>query len=47
MPNLRLLRGTADALPFAARSFDLVISINTIRNFDSRVANKPCRRPSA
>ena len=34
MPNLRLLRGSADALPFVDRSFDLVISINTIHNLD-------------
>ena len=34
MPDLRLLRATADALPFADRSFHLVISINTIHNLD-------------
>jgi SAM-dependent methyltransferase len=30
----RLVRATADALPFADSSFDLVISINTIHNLD-------------
>src|SRR5262249_3260291 len=30
----RVVRGTADALPFPDRSFDLVVSINTIHNLD-------------
>jgi SAM-dependent methyltransferase len=34
MPDLRLARATADALPFADRSFDVVIAINTIHNLD-------------
>jgi SAM-dependent methyltransferase len=34
MPGLRLLRATADALPFADDSFDVVISINAIHNLD-------------
>lgn len=29
----RLVRGTASALPFASRSFDLVLAINTLHNF--------------
>jgi len=29
-----VVRGTADALPFPDRSFDLVVSINTIHNLD-------------
>jgi len=30
----RLVQGTAERLPFADRSFDLVISINTVHNLD-------------
>ena len=30
----RLLRGSADRLPFGDRAFDLVVSINTIHNLD-------------
>jgi len=36
----RVIRGTADALPFADHSFDLVIAINTIHNLD----HERCRR---
>lgn len=32
----RLLRGTCDALPFADRTFDAVICINTIHNLEPR-----------
>lgn len=35
-----LLVGSADALPFAAKSFDLVISINTVHNLEL----EPCTR---
>jgi len=35
-----LLVGTADALPFAPKSFDLVISINTVHNLEL----EPCTR---
>jgi ubiquinone/menaquinone biosynthesis C-methylase UbiE len=35
-----LLHGTADALPFAPKSFDLVISINTVHNLEL----EPCIR---
>ncbi len=31
-----LVQGTADRLPFADKSFDLVVSINTVHNLDAR-----------